>query len=173
MTGSICQSAFVAALFPIHPLRVESVTWISERKDVLSAVFFMLTLGAYARYTRHPSVGRYLAMSILFALGLMSKSMLVTVPFVLLLLDYWPLKRFAVGLSAKRLILEKIPLFALSAAAGVATLWAQEPVRTEQLPLISRLGSGVLSYMSYVKLLIWPVPLAVFYPLPQDKLSSW
>src|SRR5438045_3945329 len=93
MTGAIWQSAFVAALFAIHPLRVESVAWISERKDVLSGVFFMLTLGAYARYARYPSFGRYLTVSILFALGLMSKSMLVTVPFVLLLLDYWPLNR--------------------------------------------------------------------------------
>src|SRR5437667_4780751 len=91
MTGAIWKSAFVAAVFAIHPLHVESVAWISERKDVLSAVFFMLTLGAYVRYVRSPSVGRYLMMSSLFALGLMSKPMLVTVPFVLLLLDYWPL----------------------------------------------------------------------------------
>src|SRR6266478_6622407 len=119
MTGATWRSAFVAALFAIHPLRVESVVWISERKDVLSAVFFMLTLGAYVRYARLPSVGRYLKMSILFALGLMSKSMLVTVPFVLLLLDYWPLKRFAGRLSIRRLILEKTPLFILSAAAAV------------------------------------------------------
>ena len=173
MTGSVWRSAFVGAVFAIHPLRVESVAWISERKDVLSAVFFMLTLGAYVRYARCPSLSRYLTMSMLFVLGLMSKPMLVTVPFILLLLDYWPLKRFAGRLSAKRLILEKIPLFALSAAAGVATLWAQEPVRTEQLPLISRLGNGVLSYMIYVKQLIWPVPLAVFYPHPQDTLPSW
>ena len=175
MTGAIWQSAFVAALFAIHPLRVESVTWISERKDVLSAVFFMLTLGAYARYTRHPSVGRYLAMSILFALGLMSKSMLVTVPFVLLLLDYWPLKRFAVGLSAKRLILEKIPLFTLSTAAGVATLWAQQSSleAVERLPLVSRIGNGLVSCVIYVKQMIWPVGLAAFYPHPEDQLPVW
>jgi tetratricopeptide (TPR) repeat protein len=175
MTGAIWQSAFVAALFAIHPLRVESVTWISERKDVLSAVFFMLTLGAYARYTRHPSVGRYLAMSMLFALGLMSKSMLVTVPFVLLLLDYWPLNRFAVGLSAKRLILEKIPLFTLSTAAGVATLWAQQSSleAVERLPLVSRIGNGLVSCVIYVKQMIWPVGLAAFYPHPEDKLPVW
>src|SRR6059036_3646856 len=124
-TGSIWQSAFVAALFAIHPLRVESVAWVSERKDVLSAVFFMLTLGAYARYARFPSFGRYLTMSILFALGLMSKPMLVTVPLVLLLLDYWPLQRFGGRSSIKRLALEKIPLLTLSAAAGVATLLLQ------------------------------------------------
>ncbi len=141
MTGALWQSAFVAALFAIHPLRVESVAWISERKDVLSAVFFMLTLGAYIRYTRSPALSRYLAMSILFALGLMCKPMLMTAPFVLLLLDYWPLKRFAVrlsALSAKRLIFEKIPLFTLSAAAGVATLGHTNPVW--------RLSSNCLSF---------------------------
>src|SRR5207247_2173148 len=144
MTGAIWQSAFVAALFAIHPLRVESVAWVSERKDVLSAVFFMLTLGAYARYARFPSFGRYLTMSILFALGLMSKPMLVTVPLVLLLLDYWPLQRFGGRSSIKRLALEKIPLFALSAAAGVATLWAQQSsvVPVQRLPLVPRIGNG-------------------------------
>jgi hypothetical protein len=175
MTGSIWQSAFVAAVFAIHPLRVESVAWVSERKDVLSAVFFMLTLGAYIRYVRYPSVGRYLTMSILFALGLMSKTMLVTVPFVLLLLDYWPLKRFAGRSSTKRLILEKTPLFTLSAAAAVATLWAQEPgvTRIEQLPFISRIGNGLVTYVIYVKQMIWPAQLAVFYPHPEDTLPSW
>src|SRR5437667_8056003 len=94
-TGSIWQSAFVASLFAIHPLHVESVAWVSERKDVLSAVFFMLTLGLYVRYARAPSLGRYLAVAVLFAFGLMSKPMLVTLPLVLLLLDYWPLERFS------------------------------------------------------------------------------
>ncbi len=93
MTGALWQSAFVASLFAIHPLHVESVAWISERKDVLSAVFFMLTLGAYVHYARAPSVKRYLAVAFFLALGLMSKAMLVTLPFVLLLLDYWPLAR--------------------------------------------------------------------------------
>src|SRR6202030_4378529 len=93
MTGALWPSAFVAALFAIHPLRVESVAWIEERKDVLSGVFFMLTLAAYAHYTRKPSAGRYVTMSILFACGLLSKPMLVTTPLVLLLLDYWPLNR--------------------------------------------------------------------------------
>src|SRR5881227_556777 len=95
MTGSLWRSAFVAAVFAIHPLHVESVAWVSERKDVLSAVFFMLTLAAYARYTRRSSIANYLLMTFFFALGLMSKPMLVTLPFVLLLLDYWPLARFA------------------------------------------------------------------------------
>jgi protein O-mannosyl-transferase len=175
MTGAIWQSAFVAALFAIHPLRVESVAWISERKDVLSAVFFMLAIGAYVRYARSPSVGRYLMMSILFALGLMSKPMLVTVPFVLLLLDYWPLKRFAARRSVERLILEKIPLFMLSAAAGVATFWAQQSsvAPVEQLPLVSRIGNGLVSCVIYVKQIIWPVQLAVFYPHPENKLPGW
>src|SRR5881398_3515286 len=106
MTDAFWPSAFVAAVFAIHPLHVESVAWIAERKDVLSAVFFMLTLGAYVRYVRQPSPIRYLAMSILFALGLMSKPMLVTLPLVLLLLDYWPLAREEKSI---RLIAEKIP----------------------------------------------------------------
>ncbi len=175
MTGAIWQSAFVAALFAIHPLRVESVAWISERKDVLSAVFFMLTLGAYVRYARSPSLGRYLTMSILFALGLMSKSMLVTVPFVLLLLDYWPLQRFGGQSSIKRLILEKIPLFTLSAAAGVAALLLQRSslAAVEKLPLVSRIGNGLVSCVIYVKQIIWPVGLAVFYPHPGDQLPVW
>src|SRR5438876_3973892 len=175
MTGAIWQSAFVAALFAIHPLRVESVAWISERKDVLSAVFFMLTLGAYVRYARSPSIGRYLTMSVLFALGLMSKPMLVTVPLVLLLLDYWPLRRFGGRSSIKRLALEKIPLLTLSAAAGVATLLLQRSslAVVEQLPLVSRIGNGLVSCVIYVKQMIWPVGLAVFYPHPGDQLPVW
>ena len=175
MTGAIWQSAFVAALFAIHPLHVESVAWISERKDVLSAVFFMLTLGAYIRYERSPSLGRYLPMSILFALGLMSKPMLVTLPFILLLLDYWPLKRFAVPSSTKRLILEKIPLFTLSAATALVTLLVQRSslAVVEQLPLVSRIDNGLVSCVIYVKQMIWPVRLAVFYPHPGDQLPVW
>jgi tetratricopeptide (TPR) repeat protein len=175
MTGAIWQSAFVAALFAIHPLHVESVAWISERKDVLSAVFFMLTLGAYVRYVRSPSIGRYLTMSILFALGLMSKPMLVTLPFILLLLDYWPLKGFAVRSSTKRLILEKIPLLALSAAGGFITLWVQQSsvARTEELPLIWRVANGLVTYATYLRQMIWPMGLAVFYPHPGDQLPVW
>ncbi len=175
MTGAIWRSAFVAAVFAIHPLRVESVAWISERKDVLSAVFFMLTLGAYIRYARSPSFGRYLTMSILFALGLMSKPMLVTVPFVLLLLDYWPLNRFSKRSSTKQLILEKIPLLALSVAGGLTTLWAQHSsmARGEQLPLLLRITNGLVTYITYLEQMIWPVGLAVFYPHPEDKLPLW
>ncbi|PYK08617.1 MAG: hypothetical protein DME61_09260 [Verrucomicrobia bacterium] len=187
MTGAIWRSAFVAAVFAIHPLRVESVAWISERKDVLSAVFFMLTLGAYVRYAKSPSTGRYLTMSILFALGLMSKPMLVTVPFVLLLLDYWPLGRIREQKSETRnqsnhqttdfraLVIEKIPLLGLSAASGLATLWAQQSSLTgvKQFPLISRIGNGLVTYAIYFKQMIWPVWLAVFYPLPEDQLPIW
>ena len=175
MTGAIWQSAFVAALFAIHPLHVESVTWISERKDVLSAVFFMLTLGAYVRYVRSPSIGRYLTMSILFALGLMSKSMLVTVPLVLLLLDYWPLQRFGGRSSIRRLALEKIPLLTLSAAGGFVTLWMQQSsvARTEELPLIWRVANGLVTYAIYLRQMIWPVGLAVFYPHHGDQLPVW
>ena len=175
MTGAIWRSAFVAAVFAIHPLRVESVAWISERKDVLSAVFFMLTLGAYLRYTRSPSFSRYLTMSVLFALGLMSKPMLVTVPFVLLLLDYWPLNRLTGRASTKQLMFEKVPLLAISVASGLATLWAQRSsmARVEQLSLISRITNGLITCVIYLKQMIWPAHLAVFYPHPEDKLPMW
>ncbi|HEV2045787.1 MAG TPA: hypothetical protein VGQ95_04240, partial [Chthoniobacterales bacterium] len=121
MTNAVWRSSFVAAVFAIHPLRVESVAWVAERKDVLSGVFFMLTLLAYVRYARRPALCRYLTMSILFVLGLMSKPMLVTVPVVLLLLDHWPLQRLTDRRALRRLIVEKIPLFALSIASAVAT----------------------------------------------------
>ena len=183
MTGAVWRSAFVAAVFAIHPLRVESVAWISERKDVLSAVFLMLTLGAYVRYARSPSVGRYLTMSILFALGLLSKPMLVTLPFVLLLLDYWPLGRIREQKSemessktkVSSLVLEKVPLLALSVADGLATLWAQHSsmARGGQLPLLLRVTNGLVTYIIYLKQMIWPASLAVFYPHPEDKLPIW
>src|SRR5438132_718436 len=126
MTGALWRSAFVAAVFAIHPLRVESVAWISERKDVLSAVFFMLTIGAYVQFVRRPTFLRYLILSIFFALGLMSKPMLVTVPFVLLLLDYWPLRRFQTARSTiSKLLLEKIPLLILAAPVTAVTVLIQ------------------------------------------------
>jgi len=172
-TGSIWRSAFVAAIFAIHPLRVESVAWISERKDVLSAVFFMLTLGAYARYARQPSLQRYVTMSIFFALGLMSKPMLVTVPFVLLLLDYWPLGRFAGRGTSRRIIFEKVPLVALSIALCATTFWAQTRgmVPVEKLPLMERVNNALVTCVTYLQQMIWPARLAVFYPHPEDKLQ--
>src|SRR5213595_3245459 len=175
ITGRFWSSAFVTALFAIHPLRVESVAWIAERKDVLSAVFFFLTLGAYVRYTRARSFGRYLTMSILFAGGLMSKPMLVTTPVVLLLLDYWPLKGIADRKSFWRMTLEKLPLFALSAAASIVAmaLQVQSPTSVGQLPLAWRLENALVTYVTYVWQIFWSVDLAVFYPHPDDQLAWW
>jgi tetratricopeptide (TPR) repeat protein len=177
MTGALWQSAFVAALFAIHPLHVESVAWIAERKDVLSAVFFMLTLAAYAYYARAPSTLRYLLVALLFAFGLMSKPMLVTLPFVLLLLDYWPLGRIGAQKSEVRrrlpgLITEKTPLFVLSAFSCVATLFAQRqgPSAIDQLPFLWRLENTFVTYVTYIWQMLWPARLAVFYPHPNDRL---
>jgi Flp pilus assembly protein TadD len=177
MTDGLWQSAFVATLFAIHPLHVESVSWIAERKDVLSAVFFMLTLAAYARYVRAPSARRYLLVALLFAFGLMSKPMLVTVPFLLLLLDYWPLGRIGTRRSEVRrrlptLVMEKIPLFALSALSCMATLFAQRqgPTAIDQLPFLWRLENAFVTYVTYVWQMLWPARLAVFYPHPNDRL---
>ena len=177
ITGALWQSAFVAALFAIHPLHVESVAWIAERKDVLSAVFFLLTLTAYARYARAPSTPRYLIVALLFACGLMSKPMLVTLPFVLLLLDYWPLGRLEtqkleVGRRFRRLITEKIPLFALSTCSCLVTLFTQRqgPNPIDQLPFLWRLSNSFVSYVTYIWQMLWPVRLAVFYPHPNDRL---
>src|SRR6266481_6144214 len=190
MTGSLRRSTFVAALFAIHPLHVESVAWISERKDVLSAVFFMLTLGAYIRYVRALSLAAYLLVLFMFALGLMSKPMLVTLPFVLLLLDYWPLSRIRAPGFAKgggkpmirsqwpivsRLITEKIPLLALSAVSSVLA-WLthlQSAGSKYQLPFTWRFNNAVVSYVAYIWQMFWPVRLAAFYPHPNDQLALW
>ena len=175
MTDALWRSAFVATIFAIHPLRVESVAWIAERKDVLSGVFFMLVLLAYVYYRRKPALGRYVTMSILFALGLMSKPMLVTTPFVLLLLDYWPLKRLINRRALRRLIVEKIPLFVLSVASAVATILAQRSAigSFEQLPLTWRIDNAIVSYVIYVWQTFWPVKLAVFYPHFENRLPLW
>jgi protein O-mannosyl-transferase len=175
ITGRFWQSAFVTALFAIHPLRVESVAWIAERKDVLSAVFFFLTLGAYVRYARARSFGRYLMMSILFACGLMSKPMLVTTPVVLLLFDYWPLKRIADGKSFRRMTLEKLPLFTLSAASSIVAfaLQVQSSESVGQLPFGWRLQNALVTYVTYIWQMFWPANLAVFYPHPDDRLAVW
>ena len=187
MTGALWQSAFVAALFAIHPLHVESVAWVSERKDVLSAVFFMLSLAAYTRYVRTLSLTSYFLVLLFFALGLMSKPMLVTVPFILLLLDYWPLRRFAPAAPAKlphqhriehrasirRILLEKIPLLLLSFGSCVATLLAQrhfiDPIG--HLSLMDRLGNAAVATVIYLRQLVWPFGLSVFYPHPRQSLS--
>jgi protein O-mannosyl-transferase len=173
MTGAFWRSAFVAAAFAIHPLRVESVAWIAERKDVLSGVFFMLTLLAYVYYVRLPQIRRYLVVAVVFACGLMSKPMLVTLPFVLLLLDYWPLDRIK-GQFWKR-VLEKIPLIALSAVSSIATFLAQKGAVgwTEELPILERINNAVVSYILYIWQMLWPVNLAVFYPHPENRLPPW
>lgn len=174
MTNSLWASAFVAAVFAIHPLRVESVAWIAERKDVLSGFFFMLTLLAYFRWTQKQTLGRYLTMSIVFALGLMSKPMLVTLPIILLLLDYWPLNRFQPSATAK-LIVEKLPLFALSLGSCVATLWAQNLAlgSTALLPLKWRIANAVVSYVDYIRQMLWPIDLTPFYIHPENRLELW
>jgi len=190
MTGSIWKSSLVTALFAVHPLHVESVAWVSERKDVLSAVFFFLMLSAYARYARAPSTGRYLLVAALFAAGLMSKAMLVTAPVILLLLDYWPLRRTArrktkfkartLALSGQssavsRLILEKLPLLALSTGACVVTFVVQQRAvgAIPPLPLFWRVENAVISYLIYVRQTLWPTRLAPFYPHPNDTLALW
>jgi cytochrome c-type biogenesis protein CcmH/NrfG len=180
MTGALWRSAFVSAVFAVHPLHVESVAWIAERKDVLSAVFFMLTLLAYLRYTRRPSIGRYLTVVLVVALGLMSKPMLVTLPFVLLLLDYWPLGRLEARRSNNerqllRLVLEKIPLIALSAVSSIVTFLAQRGAIgwTEQLPVSERISNAFVAYVIYIRQMFWPIGLAVFYPHPENRLPVW
>jgi tetratricopeptide (TPR) repeat protein len=176
MTAALWPSAFVAAVFAVHPLHVESVAWIAERRDVFSGLFFMLTLGAYAGYARHRwSLGRYLMVVLMLALALMSKPMVVTLPFVLLLLDYWPLKRFPQPgdrLIPWRLIVEKVPLLALSGAACVATLFAQKEA-IQSVPLSLRIGNALVSYVAYLGQMIYPVGLAVFYPYPGNGLALW
>ena len=183
MTSALARSAFVAAVFAIHPLRVESVAWVTERKDVLSGVFFMLTLAAYVRYVRRPpAVKHYAAVVLLFALGLMSKSMLVTLPFVLLLLDYWPLGRFATADSGQSfrtvftaLVREKIPLFAMSALCALIQIFANREgiVSSEKMPLATRAGNAVVSYADYLGQMFYPAHLVVFYPHPGSSLPGW
>jgi len=169
MTGGIWQSAFVAALFGVHPLHVESVAWVAERKDVLSTLFWILTMGAYLRYARRPGIGRYLPVTAAFALGLMCKPMLVTLPFVLLLLDWWPLGRFTQPVFF-RLVWEKVPLLAMSAISSVITYLAQTKggshLLLEHVPLGFRISNALVSYVVYLGKTVWPVSLAVFYPHP-------
>jgi tetratricopeptide (TPR) repeat protein len=168
LTGSMFRSAFVAAIFAVHPLHVESVAWVAERKDVLSALFFMLTTGAYVRYVRQPGTGRYLLVALCLTLGLMAKPMLVTLPFVLLLLDYWPLDRFRRGFRA--LVIEKLPLLAIVAASSVATFLAQRhggAVKSlTQMPVAMRAQNAVVSYLDYLVQTFWPTRMSVFYPFP-------
>ena len=192
LTGRLWPSALAAALFAIHPLRVESVAWVAERKDVLSGLLFMLTLGAYVRYVRRPrSAVRYLAVFALFALGLMAKPMLVPLPLLLLVLDWWPLGRLAPADTARRpgqrawrlggltlppaLLLEKVPLLALAAVSSALTLWAQQETRLPGavLGFGLRLGNAVVAYADYLVLFFAPTGLAVFYPHAESALPRW
>jgi hypothetical protein len=170
MTGAAAPSALVAGLFAVHPLHVESVAWIAERKDVLSTLFWMLTLAAYLRYVERPSIWRYGGLAVALALGLLAKPMLVTLPFVLLLLDYWPLRRLA-PFGPRRfgpLLAEKLPLLVLAGASCAITLIAQHQgaaVRPlEDLPLASRAANGLAAYATYLLQAFWPLDLAAFYP---------
>src|SRR5206468_4445154 len=177
------SSALVAALFALHPLHVESVAWASERKDTLSTFFGLLSLIAYLRYAEAPSSIRYVWTAMTLALGLLAKPMLVTWPFVMLLLDYWPLGRWqspkskAQAKKMRKLILEKIPLFILVAASAVITLIAQSrggAVRTlAHEPLALRLSNTLVSYAKYLLLTFWPNDLAVYYPLAPRGIPGW
>jgi len=197
MTGALWRSALVAALFSLHPLHVESVAWVAERKDVLSTFFWILTMWAYVRQVERPALNRYLLTLFFFALGLMAKPMLVTLPFVLLLLDYWPLERFGIGqldtdtratASAPstfkeqtfpifRLFWEKAPFFVLATASSVVTFVVQQQGGTvkavEVFPVKIRIANAMFSYVSYMGKMIWPQGLAVFYPHPGNSLPMW
>ncbi len=168
MTGAAAKSAFVAALFALHPLHVESVAWVSERKDVLCAFFWFLAMAAYLAYVRRPAPGRYAAVAVLFALALAAKPMAVTFPFLLLVLDYWPLKRLGWERFSWRIVWEKAPLVLLSAASSAVTLWAQHGGRTvaslAQFPFANRMGNALVAYAEYLIHTVWPVDLIVFYP---------
>ena len=191
MTGALWQSAFVAGLFALHPINVESVAWVTERKNVLSTFFWMLTMLAYFYYTSRPGVLRYLAVFAALALGLMAKPMLVTMPFVLLLLDYWPLERFRMSRPAGnagpetgtfvnsdyqprpgyRLFLEKIPLLVLSAISiNLSALSVQNldtTILTGSVSMKLKIANALVSYIVYIKKMLWPSGLAVLYPYPE------
>lgn len=197
MTGAIWRSGLVAALFALHPLHVESVAWVAERKDVLSTFFWMLTMLAYVHYVNRPGGKRYLLVLVTFALGLMAKPMLVTLPFVLLLLDYWPLNRFkprAVTGSVEnqplgfwssgddklpilKAVMEKTPLFLMSLFSCVVTVMAQQGAGAistlEIVPFKLRIANGLVSVVAYMGKMIWPQDLAVFYPHPVSDLQIW
>ena len=190
MTGALWRSAAVAALFALHPLHVESVAWIAERKDVLSTFFWMLTMLAYHRYVGSRTISKYLLMILFFGLGLMAKPMLVTLPFVLLLLDFWPLKREELNLTDNgsqaalsmwpktnprgilRLILEKVPLMIMALAASRVTFYAQSvggAVNSlERVNFALRIQNVIISYVAYLWKMVWPLNLAVFYPYPKQ-----
>jgi Tfp pilus assembly protein PilF len=184
-TGLAWRSLMVAALFALHPINVESVAWIAERKNLLSMLFFLIALGAYGWYTRRPGLGRYVAVTLAYALGLMTKPQVITFPFVLLLLDYWPLRRLAQpeengGESASpfsrrssfwSLIAEKVPWFALSAVSAFITMKVQTDATQVKLPLWIHLGNAAIAYVKYIEKAFWPVNLAIVYPHPEGSIS--
>ena len=167
ITGSLWPSAFVAAIFALHPLQVESVAWAAERKTVLSGLFWLLTMAAYIHYTKRPGTARYILLFLVYGLCIMTKPVVVTLPFVLLLLDYWPLGRIETTYKGQ-LITEKIPLLALSVTLSVMTLIAQRDggafAYIEKMALDSRIANMFVSYIKYIGKMIWPSRLAVFYP---------
>lgn len=181
-TGALWRSFMVAALFAVHPINVESVAWISERKNVLSMAFFLLGLLAYVSYVRKVSIVRYLAVFFCFACGLMAKPQVITFPFVLLLMDYWPLQRVASGEEEGKsgirqrhfswLVVEKIPLFALSLASALITMKVQTDAIHLELPFRARLENALISYVEYLWKFIWPVDLAPLYPHPMLHVSA-
>ena len=192
MTGAVWRSAFVAALFALHPLHVESVAWVSERKDVLSTFFGLLTVVAYSLYVKKSSIKYYILVFAFLSIGLMAKPMLVTLPFVLLLLDFWPLKRFQFDnlrpsqsdekiyfyfKGSSYLILEKIPLLIPVVISCILTFFAQKSEGAvkalESLSLTGRIANAFVSYINYVLKAIWPHKLAIFYPHPGDTLPAW
>jgi len=194
MTGTIWRSCFVASLFAFHPINIESVAWVAERKNVLSTFFWLLTTWAYLHYIQKRNLARYSMVFLFFALGLMSKAMLVTLPFVLLLLDYWPLKRFEIG-HVKRifsgytqnqienkkkllnLIFEKIPLLFLVVGSCIVTLSAQKLagaiVSIETVQTTTRISNALVSYLVYLEKMMWPKDFSVFYPYPFDEPYMW
>ena len=184
MTGAFWRSLFVAALFALHPLHVESVAWVTERKDVLSTFFWMLVMYSYVMYVERPLWSRYGFILLFFILGLLSKPMLVTLPFVLLLLDFWPLGRFDKEEGRKlfnfipsRLIIEKVPLFVLAFMSSIATFYVQQikgAVKSvSQFSFAIRLENAIVSYAGYLRKMIWPDNLAAFYPHPGSALPIW
>jgi len=188
MTGAIWQSAFVAAMFAFHPLNVESVAWAAERKNVLSTLFWLLTMWAYIHYAEKPTIKRHGLVFLFFTLGLMSKSMLVTLPFALLLLDYWPLRRLkfeqerggnetsekntAKRSEVFRLVLEKIPLFLLSVVFSIINfIAATKSLQAFSVPLKERIIHSLITYLAYLQKMFWPSKLSSFYPYPENALS--
>jgi protein O-mannosyl-transferase len=175
MTGARWRSAFVALLFAIHPLHVEPVVWIAERKEVLSGLFWFLSICAYVAYVKRPRAAAYILLLLAFCCGVMSKPMIVTLPFVLLLLDFWPLGRWK-NIPTRRLILEKAPLLALAAAASVITLLVQRTagavVSAAEVPFALRIENALVSYLSYILQFLWPARLAVLYPYAA-RLPAW